>query len=315
MRAYATAPMVLVGDFPPMVRASGRCPAIATLKAALRCDSRIDGGYVPMCCVRGGALLETRNAPAVGGILGVCPIEAGPIPLVSIQHDPGGGRIRRVDPKIGEFMPEIEYFYSAHSAFAYLGSGRLMQIAAAAGRRIVHRPFDLRRAVPASGSMPFGKRSLRHVAYYFGREIERWSEHRQVPVVGHLPTHHRNDPGLANRMLIAASLRGIDVDRLAHAMLEAHWRRDVDLADRPTLLRLGSSVDLDSEALLLDADTPKAVEIYEANTEEAIRRSVFGSPTYFVDGDMFYGQDRLEMVERTLQRRYAGEWPSCQNEA
>ena len=49
--------------------------------------------------------------------------------------------------------------------------------------------------------------------------------------------------------------------------------------------------------------------IYEANTQEAVRRSVFGSPTYFVDGDMFYGQDRLELVERALVRRFAGGWP------
>jgi 2-hydroxychromene-2-carboxylate isomerase len=47
---------------------------------------------------------------------------------------------------------------------------------------------------------------------------------------------------------------------------------------------------------------------YQANTDEAIRRSVFGSPTYFVDGDMFYGQDRLEMVERALAKPYARSW-------
>jgi 2-hydroxychromene-2-carboxylate isomerase len=48
---------------------------------------------------------------------------------------------------------------------------------------------------------------------------------------------------------------------------------------------------------------------YETNTEEAIRRSVFGSPTYFVDGDMFYGQDHLAQVERALRQPYAGDWP------
>jgi 2-hydroxychromene-2-carboxylate isomerase len=46
-----------------------------------------------------------------------------------------------------------------------------------------------------------------------------------------------------------------------------------------------------------------------SNTEEAINRSVFGSPTYFVDGDMFYGQDHLEIVERALQQPFAGRWP------
>ena len=58
-------------------------------------------------------------------------------------------------------------------------------------------------------------------------------------------------------------------------------------------------------APLLDAAlSDEVAQIYEANTEEAIERSVFGSPTYFIDGDMFYGQDRLEMVERALRQPY-----------
>jgi len=63
-------------------------------------------------------------------------------------------------------MSEIEYFYSAHSAFAYLGSARFMAIAKAAGRIIMHRPNDLRRVVPASGSTRFSERSKGHYAYF-----------------------------------------------------------------------------------------------------------------------------------------------------
>ena len=68
-------------------------------------------------------------------------------------------------------------------------------------------------------------------------------------------------------------------------------------------------LDLDPTPLLDNALSPDVQRIYQANTEEAIQRSVFGSPTYFVDGDMFSGQDHLEMVERALQRPYAGIWP------
>ena len=202
----------------------------------------------------------------------------------------------------------IEYFYAAHSAYAYLGSARFMQIAKAAGRRIVHKPVDLRRVVAESGAGPFGKRSKAHVAYYFGREIERWSEQRGAPTLGRIPTHHANDITLPNCMLIAALARGHDIDRLAHAMLEAHWLRDADLADRAALAAIGRSVGLDPEPLLDLATTPEIQRIYQANTEEAIRRSVFGSPTYVVDGDMFYGQDHLEMVERALQRPFSRTW-------
>ena len=199
-------------------------------------------------------------------------------------------------------MTDIEYFYAAHSAYAYLGSARLMAIAAAAGRRIMHRPFDLRRVATA----PFGGRSAAHRDYFFRREILRWAEERGAPVLGHTPSHHARDIALPNSVLIAAQRAGRNVDRLAHAMLEAHWRDDADLADAATLAALARALGLDADELLAAAVSPAVAAEYAANTEEALRRSVFGSPTYFVDGDMFYGQDRLEMVERALRRPYRG---------
>jgi 2-hydroxychromene-2-carboxylate isomerase len=206
-------------------------------------------------------------------------------------------------------MSEIEYFYSAHSAFAYLGSARFMEIAAAKGRAIVHKPVDLLRVMVESGAGSTRERGDRHRAYYFGREIERWAEWRDAPVVTGMPTHHQNDTALCNGMLIAGIEQGRNVDQLAHRMLEAHWRDDADLDDRGTLTRLAGEVDLDPAPLLDAALSPEVAAIYLANTEEAISRSVFGSPTYFVDGDMFYGQDHLEMVERACGRRFEGVWP------
>lgn len=205
-------------------------------------------------------------------------------------------------------MAEIEYFYVAHGAYAYLGSARFLEIAKAAGRRIVHKPFDFGRVVAGAGSIPTRERPTANRAYFFGREIQRWSEYRNAPVVDGMPTHHWNDVGLANRSLIVADRAG-DADALSHAFLEAHWRDDADLSDRATLARLIGSVGLDADATLAAADTDDARAQLEANTEEAIRRSVFGSPTYFVDGDMFYGQDRLEMVERACKQPFKGTWP------
>lgn len=204
-------------------------------------------------------------------------------------------------------MPEktITYYYAAHSAYAYLGSAKLSEIAAAAGATIVHRPMDLRRVVPAAGSIPTSERTKGHRAYFFGREIRRWAEERGAPVVQGLPTHHSNDIALPNCMLIACGESGPAPDRLAHAILEAHWRDDADHADPATLIRLANGVGLDGEALLAAAGSDAVKATYERFTAEAIERSVFGSPTYFVEGDMFYGQDRLEMVARALRQPYA----------
>lgn len=208
-----------------------------------------------------------------------------------------------------EAKPVIEYFYASYSAFAYLGARRLMEISEAAGRQIEHRPIDLPRVVEAANTSSFRERSKAHAAYYFGREIMRWGEHRGVPIMDGIPTTHRNDITLSNCMLIACAEQGHNPDLLAHAMGEAHWVNNADLADRNILIALGEKVGLDPEPLLEAAETSKIQAIYEANTKEAIERSVFGSPTYFVDGDMFYGQDRLELVERALHKPYAGIWP------
>ncbi len=206
-------------------------------------------------------------------------------------------------------MADIEYFYSAHSSFAYLGSARLMEIAAAGKHRIAHKPIDLGRVVEAAGPGWLGDRTPSRRAYFFGRDKEHWSEFRGVPMMRRRPTHHDKDMALANGMVIAGISHGMDVDALAHAMLETHWRDDADLADADTLAAIGAQAGLNPAPLLDAAVAPEIQAIYRSNTEQAIERSVFGSPTYFVHGDMFYGQDRLELVERALEKPFAGTWP------
>jgi 2-hydroxychromene-2-carboxylate isomerase len=114
---------------------------------------------------------------------------------------------------------------------------------------------------------------------------------------------------MADRMIIVAIENGHNVDQLAHRILEAHWAEDADLADRATLAGLAGQVGLDGEALLRAAETDRIHALYDTNTRAAIERGVFGSPTYILDGDIFYGQDRLEMIERALQKPFANVWP------
>ena len=113
--------------------------------------------------------------------------------------------------------------------------------------------------------------------------------------------------GIAGAMIIAGVQQGQNVDALAHGFLEAHWRDDADLADAGTIEQIATRCGYDGQALLDAASSADVIATYTKNTEEAISRSVFGSPTYFVDGDMFYGQDRLEFIERALVQAFRGE--------
>lgn len=202
-------------------------------------------------------------------------------------------------------MREIEYFYSAHSAFAYIGSARLAAICTAHDCTLRHRPFALSPVVEAAGAPAFRGRSRANVDYYFGREIERWAEMRGVDIIDHRPTHHDSPLTLSNGMLIAAAEQGGDVDALAHALLQAHWRDDIDLGDPDALARTAKALGIDPAPLLTAALSPHIQAIHDENGREAIARNVFGSPTYFLAGEMFYGQDHLEMLERALIQPFA----------
>lgn len=198
-------------------------------------------------------------------------------------------------------MKEIEYFYSAHSAFAYIGHPKLLEVCKAHNCKLVHRPFNLGPVIRAAGGLPFRDRTQHQVDYFFGREIERWAEYRGLDIIDYRPTHHDNALDLANGMLIAAILEGADVDSLAFALLQAHWRDDGDLADEATLTDAAFSVGVDARPLLDAAIGEKVQSLHTQNTQDAIERGVFGSPTYFLEGDMFYGQDRLELIEVAME--------------
>ena len=109
-------------------------------------------------------------------------------------------------------------------------------------------------------------------------------------------------------MIIAAQQDGLDPQPLAHALLRSHWSFDSDLAEAATLNRVATAAGFDGTGLLSSACTQAVKDELSRNTDEAIEPSTFGAPTYFVDGDMFYGQDRLELVERALVQPFKREW-------
>lgn len=210
-------------------------------------------------------------------------------------------RLDRGGPKMTDERT-IEYFYSAHSAYAYLGAWELARIAKETGFQVVHRPFDFLPVIAASGSQPFAARSQAHIDYFFGRELRRWAEYRGLPILDYRPTHHDNPLALSSGMILAADQ---DRDRLSRAILQAHWRDDADIADPGTLVALAEGLGLNGAALLERAEAAETQKAFRANTEEAIARGFFGSPTYVVGGDPFYGQDRLTLVERAIEKPFA----------
>ena len=202
-------------------------------------------------------------------------------------------------------MTTIEYIYSAHSAYAYLGSAELARMCAEHDVTLVHKPVLLTPVVAAQGSQPFGARTQAHVDYFFGREIERWAEYRDVPIVKFRPTYHDADYSLASGMIIALGDTGSDTDAMAHALLQVHWRDDADLSNSETLANVARELGHDAVSLLQQAASEPVQATLRANSDWARDLNVFGSPTYIVNGDPFYGQDHLALVERAISKPFA----------
>jgi len=199
----------------------------------------------------------------------------------------------------------IEYFYSALSAFAFLVARKLSEIARAHGSRIHPRPMDFWPVVNGANPHHSGKRSHAHMDYFFGREIKRWGEWRDLPIMEGRPTYHDNPLHIAGGLIIAAQAEGVDVDGLSFEILKSHWSEDSDISDVATLHKIATAQGLGADALLQIGASQLVQDEYAANTAGAMARDVFGSPTYFVGGVMFYGQDRLEMVDRALTKPFA----------
>ena len=198
----------------------------------------------------------------------------------------------------------VQYYYSAYSAYAYIGHQYFERIVKNSQRQIDHKPFNLIKCIDNIGSQPLSDRTEASLEYYFKRQCDRWPEFRNVEMPGQTPTSHSNAADLADRILIASIFSNKNIDQLAFKFMLHHWTKNIDLTNENQIKEILISENFDSDELLKIANTKKVIDIYEQNTEQAIALSVFGSPTYFVDGDMFYGQDNLELVERALQKPF-----------
>ena len=151
---------------------------------------------------------------------------------------------------------------------------------------------------PVSGGLPLAKRAPQRQAYRL-MELRRWSAHLNAPI-NLEPRHFPVDEGLAARTVIAHRERGGDPAPLSGAILAAVWVHERNIADPETLRAIADEQGLDGAALLAAAEAVEVAAAYAADTRAAIERGVFGAPTFVVGDELFWGQDRLDFVERAL---------------
>jgi 2-hydroxychromene-2-carboxylate isomerase len=205
---------------------------------------------------------------------------------------------------IEQQVSTIDYYVWLLSDWAYLGGARFVQLAARHGLKINHIPMRMQDVYAGSGGILLANRSWQRQAYRI-TELKRWRSRLGIPV-NIEPKFYPADVDLASCVVIAAQQRGLPVADFANAVMRAIWAEDQNVADPGVLVAIAERWGLEGHGLL-DAAGAEAVRAeYRGNTERALAAGVFGSPFYSFAGELFWGQDRLDMLEEAIVRSGAG---------
>lgn len=198
-------------------------------------------------------------------------------------------------------MPlSIDYYLAPQSPWTYLGHERLARMAAAAGAQIRVLPMDLGAKVfPVSGGLPLGQRAPQRQAYRLV-ELARWRDHLQLPLIIK-PKYFPVSGDDAARLILTVDQHdgAAAAMKLTGAVLTAVWAQERDIANAATRAELLAECGLSAQRLE-QALAPSVQAAYERVTQQAIEAQVFGSPSYVIAGEIFWGQDRLDFVQRRL---------------
>jgi 2-hydroxychromene-2-carboxylate isomerase len=197
-------------------------------------------------------------------------------------------------------QPTIEFFWDAASPYTYLASTQIEALAERTGARLVWRPFLLGKVFEATGNrMPA---AIPAKGKHLFADVQRWAAHYGVPLT--MPSVFPVNSILALRAGLAAD-EAQRAAEFAKAIMRAYWGEGRDISQPEAVAAAAQAVGLEAQALLARAGEPPIKERLRANTEEAVRRGAFGAPSFFVGDALFWGNDRLVLLEEYLRGRIA----------
>jgi 2-hydroxychromene-2-carboxylate isomerase len=194
----------------------------------------------------------------------------------------------------------IDYYFWIQSDWAYFGNPRLKKMAERYSLNINYYPVDLASVYARTGGIKLQLRSSERKNYRL-LEMERFRDLLGMPINLH-PKYAPATGQLPSYFAIAAQQRGLDVHDLVHAIMIAAWVDDKDIEDEATLVSIADGIGLDGKQLLCEAKLPAPERAYFDYTNAAIARGVFGAPFYFFRNEAFWGQDRLEYLDRSIAK-------------
>jgi len=195
---------------------------------------------------------------------------------------------------------QVDYYVSLNSPWTYLASKRLEVMARKYNADVTIWPVDFGSVFAVSGGLPLPKRAPQRQAYRM-MELKRWRDHLGVKTTLEPKFFPANEVPAA-KCVIALREQGrmADAIKLAHAVLAALWAEEKNTGDAATLRAIIAGCGLDADAVIKASEAPEMASKREAYTRHAIDHGVFGAPSFVIDGEIFWGQDRLDFVDRKL---------------
>lgn len=198
-------------------------------------------------------------------------------------------------------MKKILYFYSVASPWSYLGIKRLKEISKKYSAQIIEKPIDLvGKVFVATGGTPVPQRHISRQNYRL-LELKRWGEFLNIKINQKPKFFPPKDPHLPALFCLASIDMGINMD-FSSKVLEHLWVKENDISNIDILKLIADDLKISFEELSKLATSDKIKKIYEANTQEAININIFGVPSYVYNNEIFWGQDRLELLEYSLKK-------------
>jgi 2-hydroxychromene-2-carboxylate isomerase len=195
-------------------------------------------------------------------------------------------------------MAHIDYYLATISPNCYFAGTRPAEVAAKHSATITYKPLDIMALFSRTGGVPPGQRHISRQEYRL-MEIERCAKVLGMPANAK-PMHWPTNPAPASYALIAAQKAGGgDLAAYVAGITRGCWAEEKNIADDDVIKACLGAAGVDPG--LADSGLLSGAEAYEANLEDAVNAGVFGAPFFITDdGARFWGQDRIEMLDRHL---------------
>jgi len=192
---------------------------------------------------------------------------------------------------------QLTVYFSLLSPWAYIGHAELLRLAEKQGLAVDYRPVDLMEVFPESGGLPLSKRHPARQAYRL-LELQRWRQKRGLDF--HLwPRFWPFNPAHADRVICALVAEKADPQKFIAGAFAAIFEQNRNLADADEIAAVLGETGY-HPSWLARAEAPAAAALYADNRRQALAAGVFGSPSYVLDGEVFWGQDRLDLLDDAL---------------